>query len=794
MLASLLTVGLPVVQPLAAAPATSGRELTAVVDQTQVVELPTPATHIALHWPGSADARITVAFASEPGAFGADIPLETDDAGDAGDAGGPGAPDAQTYSPVIPSDGARFLRITPDRPLGRVAVVVIDAGASPDSPASLVAQAATSSPKIITRAQWGANESRRFDAAGHELWPPTFSPLQAVIVHHTAGGNHDRDPAATVRAIYYLDTVIRGWGDIGYNFLIDAAGRVYEGRRARTYAPGEAPTGEDLAGNPVRGAQASGRNEGTLGIAVLGTYGTVLPTMAARASLAGLIAREAERHAIDPAAMAVHYVNPATGLKDTLPAIAGHRDVANTACPGSLFYHWLPTLRLKVAALIASTTGPGIDVTPPKATSVTPLGADPTGSLVVSFGLVFSEPVTGLAAEDLVLGGTSAGWTISGIVGGGAGYTVTAAAASPTPGTITLTLVPGSVSDLSGNPGPAEEAVAATSWAPDAEAPGVALYATRWWGNDPGIGYDVTVTFSEPVGAFGPAAVVLGGSSQAATPWKVGAPVGAGASYVFSVHTSSHANGELTIDIPAGAISDLAGNPSLASNHLSIWIEHRRPTTTAPVTRLRSDVVTGLALAAQVTWSGSDHGGSGIVSYDVGRSVDGGPYVTFSTKRVAAAVNVSLKPGHTVRFRVRARDAAGNVGIWVAGPVIRPAVVQQAPSALVRYSGAWRTASAPGFLAGSARYAVAAGSSVAVTTSARSIAVVATRGPGRGDIRVYVDGTLAATVNLEAPVLQYRYVAYVRAWSSVGRHVLRVVVAGTPGRPRVDADAFEVLR
>ena len=90
----------------------------------------------------------------------------------------------------------------------------------------------------MSRAAWGADEGMRTGA-------PEFAPPRKLIVHHTVTPNDDPDPASTVRAIYAYHTHQHGWNDIGYNFLVDAAGRVYEGRYARAYAPGETPTGED---------------------------------------------------------------------------------------------------------------------------------------------------------------------------------------------------------------------------------------------------------------------------------------------------------------------------------------------------------------------------------------------------------------------------------------------------------------------------------------------------------------------------------------------------------------------
>jgi hypothetical protein len=67
-------------------------------------------------------------------------------------------------------------------------------------------------------------------------------------------------------------------------------------------------------------------------------------------------------------------------------------------------------------------------------------------------------------------------------------------------------------------------------------------------------------------------------------------------------------------------------------------------------------------------------------------------------------------------------------------------------------------------------------------------------GPDHGAAKVYVDGVLVTTIDLHAASTTYRRVAYARSWSASGNHTLRIVVVGTAGRPRVDIDAFEVVR
>jgi hypothetical protein len=194
-------------------------------------------------------------------------------------------------------------------------------------------------PSVVTRSQWGADESMK----GPD--PQEFAPITRLALHHTAGAEGS-DPAATVRAIYAYHTKSNGWNDIGYNFLVDSAGRIYEGRYARAYASGEIPTGEDLDERGVIGAHTGGNNTGTVGVALLGDFsGDLRPTSAAIAAAERLFAWKADRHDIDVLGT-THW---STGEKSTL---IGHRDAVNTACPGDRVYEQLPAMRQRIASLV----------------------------------------------------------------------------------------------------------------------------------------------------------------------------------------------------------------------------------------------------------------------------------------------------------------------------------------------------------------------------------------------------------------------------------------------------------
>ena len=430
---------------------TSSGEVQTSVDGTQIVRLPMAASHVAVRWPGAPDAVVTVAFGADGQTFGPASTVEADQE-DQDDH----AASTETYGNIMLAGGARYARLTSDRPLSDVVVLAMDSDEQATLPAAGdVVAAAVGTPTIVTRAQWGADESWRFDASGAEIWPADFEPVQKIVIHHTATPNDDPNPAATVRSIYHYDAITHGWGDMGYNFLIDPQGRIYEGRYARGYAPGEMHSEEDLAGNLVTGGHVLGLNAGVIGIAMLGTFTDRDVTPAARAALERLLAWETERHGISPTGSTT-YTNPITGLRRTFPDIAGHRDVAATACPGSAFYATFPTIRADVVKMVATATGPAVDHTPPTVLSMVPTTSSPTMDDSVSFGLVFSEPVTGLTTGDFTIGGTSTGWSVTSVSGSAAIWSVRLTATTPTTGSVVLSLSADGATDLAGNAGPAD--------------------------------------------------------------------------------------------------------------------------------------------------------------------------------------------------------------------------------------------------------------------------------------------------------------------------------------------------
>ena len=217
-------------------------------------------------------------------------------------------------------------------------------------------------PEVITRQAWGADEGMR-------KGPIEFAPISKLVVHHTVTPNDDPDPAQTVRAVYAYHTRHNGWNDVGYNFLVDQQGRVYEGRFARPYGPGETPTGEDEAGRGVIGAHVKGNNPGTVGVAVLGDYsGGYVPPGPALDAVVRLLAWKAPATASTPRGR--HRTPPPTvpaGRSPTSPATATS---GATGCPGGRLYERLPEIRQRVADTIGGAPAP--PPPPPPAPPVPP--------------------------------------------------------------------------------------------------------------------------------------------------------------------------------------------------------------------------------------------------------------------------------------------------------------------------------------------------------------------------------------------------------------------------------------
>jgi hypothetical protein len=225
----------------------------------------------------------------------------------------------------------------------RATARVARTSASP--PRATVSQAGP--PPIIPRADWGGDSIEPRSA-------PQLGDVRVAFVHHTVSANDygPEDSAGIVlgMAKYHRDT--NGWNDLGYNFVVDKYGQIFEGRAG----------GIDQA---IVGAQAQGYNSHSTGIANIGTFTDVGQTPEAIEAMARLIAWKLPLHGA-PVTGEVVLVSAGgdlnrykPGTPVTLDRICGHRDGDATECPGDTLYAQLPELRRRAAAL-----APGVVAAP----------------------------------------------------------------------------------------------------------------------------------------------------------------------------------------------------------------------------------------------------------------------------------------------------------------------------------------------------------------------------------------------------------------------------------------------
>jgi hypothetical protein len=173
-------------------------------------------------------------------------------------------------------------------------------------------------------------ENRQFynDEGDPLWWPVGYSDKYMFILHHTATpiGSSNRPGLERMRAIYQYHAVARKWGDIGYNFVIDPEGNIYEGR---------------AGGDKAVGAHAYCNNVGTIGVSLMGNFQIEEPTRAQMQALRYLLASKSREHNIDPTGRVLHHGK-------LTPTIIAHSDVGQTACAGQHLNETLPQLRQAV--------------------------------------------------------------------------------------------------------------------------------------------------------------------------------------------------------------------------------------------------------------------------------------------------------------------------------------------------------------------------------------------------------------------------------------------------------------
>jgi hypothetical protein len=355
------------------------------------VELAGPADLVGVQWADGSPAGLELRFRTPAGHWSAWVA-----------AGGHGhGPDAAIAAPHIGdpvwTGGTDAVQLRSGSPLSGVRLHLLDVsggfGARRQAlalgPLASMAALPSATPLLAAGAGQPPIIARRAWARGlaHPLVAPAYGAVEMAFVHHTENPNGyiAGEVPAMLRAIFAFHRYVNGWNDIGYNFVIDRFGRVFEARAG----------GID---EPVVGAHAGGYNLVSSGVAVLGSFTGVAISSPARRTLERLLAWKLSLHGVPATGRVTVRVNPAGAIysrfpanaRVSLPRIAGHRDADSTECPGTVLYGELGGVRRGVQhlagrparvtlALIPASPPPSVPAEPAPSGSPAP-GAAPPGT------------------------------------------------------------------------------------------------------------------------------------------------------------------------------------------------------------------------------------------------------------------------------------------------------------------------------------------------------------------------------------------------------------------------------
>lgn len=283
---------------------------------------------------------------------------------------------------VSGGSGAHRVALAADRSaLGRLAQAAALPRAEP------VLQAGPGQPPIIARRAWARGMA-------HPRVAPEYGAVQLTFVHHTENPNGylPGEVLAMLRAIFTFHRYVHGWNDIGYNFVIDTFGRIFEARAG----------GVD---EPVVGAHAGGYNLVSSGVAVLGSFMSRPISPAARGALQRLLAWKLALHSVPAEGQVTVMVNPAGSVysrfpanaRVSLPRIAGHRDGDTTDCPGDVLYRELPAIRPSVLRLAGRPVRATLALSSPGAGEAAQPGA--SSALAGALAFLDGAPVSGASIQ-----------------------------------------------------------------------------------------------------------------------------------------------------------------------------------------------------------------------------------------------------------------------------------------------------------------------------------------------------------------------------------------------------------
>ncbi len=356
-----------------------------------VLQSSTPFTHVGLHWLADVrpPAHLDFALRTSPDGLAwstwSEVELERAPREN---------PTGDYFAALAYAPGDRFVQYRATFRTGggasptleRVTATVISspAVATVGSPVTVTDAVSGRSLSVITREGWGADESLRF-SGGKEVWPEMTVPSKKLVIHHTATRNTytAAEAAAEVRAIYRYHAVDQGWGDGGYQAIVDKFGNVYELRHGRG---GDGAGSREILSAGVVGGHDLYHNYGSSGVALLGNavQGT-WPMKSASGpmwnALVSYCVFEAGRHFIRPlkpgsitqandndtAPIAVSDFLRSDDLwANGMRNISGHKETNATACPGKPVTSLLDELRNAIHAVVADPIRTGVSLTDTK--------------------------------------------------------------------------------------------------------------------------------------------------------------------------------------------------------------------------------------------------------------------------------------------------------------------------------------------------------------------------------------------------------------------------------------------
>ena len=265
--------------------------------------------------------------------------------------------------------------------------------------------------------------------------------------------------------------------------------------------------------------------------------------------------------------------------------------------------------------------------------------------------------------------------------------------------------------------------------------------------------------------------------------WSVTSPIG-----------TVDAAGKFVATAPGTGQVIATANGVTGAATITVLDDQTAPVAAAPQVSLPVNGAIGTGVTVTVAWDAAAETGSGVVSYELQRSVNGKAWTTMPKASAAArSTTLTMPRDRTYQFQVRAVDLAGNVGAWTTADAFRLSVAQETAGAVAFVRGSWSPAASKYYDGGAARTTRSAGAVARFTFTGSSVSWVTAVGPLRGAADVFIDGAAAGTVQTNRPSSAARLVVFSRSWPTSAKRTVEIRVLGTSGTPRVDLDAFVVL-